>query len=389
MKYSDRVERIAGEGAAAWKIHLEAVQAKAQGEDILVMSIGDPDFATSPAIIRTAVEALEAGDTHYTGIAGRPALCAAIAGEVRRGGGPAVTADNVIVLAGAQSSLFSASLLLFSQGDEVIVPDPMYVTYEATIQVSGAKLVPVPALKDSGFRPDIAAMERAVTPRTRAIMLANPNNPTGVVMTPDELSAIADIAKRHDLWVISDEVYAALTFEHAHHMIAGLPGMAERTVTVSSLSKSQAMTGWRIGWMVGPEELILHARRLSLCMLYGLPGFVQQAALTALGEARGEMDRMRDIYRARRDRVIAGLKPAEKLKVIPSESGMFIVIDVRDTGMTSLDFAWALYRAEGVSLLDAGAFGRATAGHVRLSYTLGEDALDEGCRRICRFVAGL
>ena len=389
MQYSPRVDRIAGEGAAAWRIHVEAIGAKARGEDIVVMSIGDPDFATPAPIVETAVEALRAGDTHYTMIAGRDELRSAIARETIRCGGPEVTAENVIVLAGAQSGLFSASLCLFSQGDEVIALDPMYVTYEATVQVSGAKLVSVPALPDSGFRPDLSAIERAITPRTRAIMFANPCNPSGVVMTREELEGIADIARRHDLWVISDEVYGALTFERDHCMIAGLPGMAERCVTVSSLSKSQAMTGWRIGWMVGPKELIVHADHLSLCMLYGLPGFIQQAAVTALGEARDEMDRMRDIYRARRDRVIANLQGADKIAVIPSESGMFLLLDVRETGMSSLDFAWALYRAEGVSLLDAGAFGTSTAGHVRLSYTLGDDALDEGCKRIKRFLSGL
>ncbi len=389
MHYSPRVDRIAGEGAAAWRIHVEAVEARARGEDILVMSIGDPDFATPPAIIDTAVEALRSGDTHYTGIAGRHSLRSAIARETLRCGGPEVSAENVIVLAGAQNGLFSASLCLFSQGDEVVALDPMYVTYEATVQVSGAKLVPVPARPDSGLRPDLKAIEAAITERTRAIMFANPCNPSGVVMTPAELNGIAGIAKRHDLWVISDEVYGALTFEQDHCMIAGLPEMAERSVTVSSLSKSQAMTGWRIGWMVGPKELIVHAHHLSLSMLYGLPGFIQEAAVTALGDARGEMDSMRDIYRARRDRVIEGLRGANKITVVPSQSGMFLLLDVRETGMSSLDFAWALYRAEGVSLLDAGAFGTSTAGHVRLSYTLGDAALDEGCRRICRFLSAL
>ena len=389
MRYSPRVDRIAGEGAAAWNIHVDAMQARQRGEDVLVMSIGDPDFATPPAIVETAVDALRSGDTHYTGIAGRPELRRAIAQEIKRCGGPAMTEENVIVLAGAQNGLFAASLCLFSPGDEVIVLDPMYVTYEVTVQVSGAKLVPVPALPDSGFRPDLAAIEAAVTGRSRAIMFANPNNPSGVVMTEAELTAIAEIAKRHDLWVISDEVYASLTFEREHCMIAGLPGMAERTVTVASLSKSQAMTGWRTGWLAGPKELVDHAEHLSLCMLYGLPGFIQQAAVMALGEARGEMARMRDIYLARRNRVIEGLKGANKIAVVPSESGMFLLLDVRESGMTSLDFAWALYREERVSLLDAGAFGRATAGHVRLSYTLGDEDLDEGCRRICGFVSRL
>ena len=389
MHYAARVDRISGEGAAAWRIHSEAQAALRQGEDVIVMSVGDPDFATPAPIVRQAVRALQAGDTHYTGIEGRSALRRAIAAEALRRGGPPASEHTVIVLAGAQNALFTASLCLFSPGDEVVVLDPMYVTYEATIGVSGAHLVRVPSSGDGGFRPDTEAIEAAITPRTRAILFSTPANPSGVVMSREELARIAEIAKRHDLWVIADEVYAALTFEAEHCMIAGLPGMAERTVTVGSLSKSQAMAGWRIGWMLAPEPLIGHARNLSLCMLYGLPGFIQEAATVALTEARDEMDRMRDIYRRRRDLALAELKPAADLTALSPQAGMFLLIDVRRTGLSALDFAWSLYRAEGVSLLDGAAFGPSTAGFVRLSFAIGDDELREGCRRICRFAERL
>jgi aspartate/methionine/tyrosine aminotransferase len=388
MRYAKLVDGISGEGAAAWEIHSAAMQAKRGGADIIVMSIGDPDFATPAPIVDTAVRALRAGDTHYTDIPGRPALRAAIARDHRMCGGPAVGPENVIVLAGAQSALFSASLLLLNPGDEVIVLDPMYVTYEATVRVSGASLVRIPPRPESGFRPDLWAIERAVTERTRAILFANPNNPSGVVLREAELAGIAEIARRHDLWVISDEVYAQLTFDAPHVGIASLPGMRERTVTVSSLSKSQAMTGWRVGWMIGPEALIRHADNLSLCMLYGLPGFVQEAAVTALTEARGEMERMREIYRRRRDLVHAALAGVPGLVAMRPEAGMFLMVDVRGAGMTASEFSWGLFEAEGVSLLDATAFGASAAGFVRLSYTLGEDELTEGCARIRRFVEG-
>jgi aspartate/methionine/tyrosine aminotransferase len=389
MRFSSRVDRLAGEGAAAWQIHSAAVAAKRSGADVIVLSIGDPDLSTPDAIVDTAVRALRGGDTHYTDIPGRPALRAAIARDhVERGGAP-VGPDNVIVLAGAQNALFSAGLCLFEPGDEVLAVEPIYVTYEAAVRASGADIVPVRAKAESGFRPDPEAIARAVTERTRGILFATPNNPSGVVMSEAELAAIAEMARRHDLWVISDEVYAALTFDAPHRSIAALPGMAERTVTIGSLSKSQAMTGWRCGWLIGPETLARHAENLSLCMLYGLPGFIQEGALEALTASRGEMDRMRDAYRRRRDLVFDALAQVPELKVARPEAGMFLLVDVRGTGLTSTDFAWALFRQVGVSVLDATAFGRSAAGFVRISYSLSEDALIEGCARIRRFVAGL
>lgn len=389
MRFSPRVERISGKGAAAWAIHSEAIAAQRAGADIIVLSIGDPDFATPAPIIDTAVAAMRAGDTHYSDIQGRLALRQAIARDHHESGGAEVGPENVIVLAGAQNALFSASLCLFEPGDEVIVLDPMYVTYEATIRVSGASLVPVAPVPESGFRPDPRAIERAVTLNTRAILFANPSNPSGVAMTRDELEAIAAIARRHDLWVISDEVYASLTFDAPHISIAALPGMAERTVTVGSLSKSQAMTGWRCGWIVGPEPLIVHADRLSLCMLYGLPGFIQEAAVTALTTARGEMLAMRDIYRRRRDLVHQALAGVPGLSALKPQAGMFLMVDVRNTGLTASEFAWGLLREQGVSVLDASAFGTSAAGFVRVSYSLSDVELIEGCARIERFVAEL
>jgi polar amino acid transport system ATP-binding protein/arginine:pyruvate transaminase len=389
MRFSERVDRISGQGAAAWKIHSAAVADKRAGRDVIVLSIGDPDFATPEPIADVAIAALRQGDTHYTDIPGRPALRAAIARDHVARGGAAVSGDNVIVLAGAQNALFAASLCLFEPGDEVLVLDPTYVTYEATIRVSGADMIPVSPIPESGFRVDLSALENAVGPRTRAIMFANPNNPSGVVYSRSELAGIAEIARKHDLWVIADEVYASLTFDAPHVSIAALPDMAERTVTVGSLSKAQAMTGWRCGWIIGPEALVRHAENLSLCMLYGLPGFIQEGAIEALTNARAEMDAMREVYRRRRDVLHAALADLPELAVLKPEAGMFLMADVRGAGLSAADFSWGLYRAEGVSVLDATAFGASAAGFVRISYTLGETELMEGAERIRRYVEGL
>ncbi|SFC17101.1 polar amino acid transport system ATP-binding protein/arginine:pyruvate transaminase [Pseudomonas citronellolis] len=389
MRYSSLVDRMVGPGAAAWDIHYAAVAAQRAGEDAIVLSVGDPDFATPAFITDAAVASLQAGDTHYSDVAGRPELRQAIADLYRRRFDLQVGADNVIVLAGAQNALFAAALCLLEAGDEVIVFDPVYVTYEATLKATGAKLVAVPTPADNGFRLDAAALEAAITPRTKAIFFANPNNPTGVVMRPDELRAVAAVAERHDLWVVVDEVYEALTFEQPHQSFAALPGMAARTLSLGSLSKSHAMTGWRAGWIVAEPKLVEHIENLALNMLYGLPGFVQEAALAAVRRHDEVAAGMREVYRRRRDLVLRQLARSPRLKVLSPEAGMFVMVDVRGTGLSSLDFAWQLFRARGVSVLDAAAFGPQADGFVRLSFTLADETLAEACERILAFVESL
>ncbi len=389
MRFSPFVERIAGQGVAAWDIHHAAFHAASQGEDIIILSVGDPDFATPSFITDAAIGALREGDTHYTEIPGRPALREAIAARYSQTLARPLTAENVISVAGAQNALFVTSLCLLQAGDEVLVLDPMYVTYEATLKASGATLVRVRCSPESGFRLDPQALAAAITPRTRAIFFSNPNNPTGVVLSRDELQAIADLAIAHDLWVVVDEVYESLVFDGEYHSLAALPGMAERCVVIGSLSKSHAMTGWRIGWIIANPQMVAHTETLVLSMLYGLPGFVMEAATAAVLAHDEVTAGMRELYRRRRDLVVAGLAACPGITVQAPQAGMFVLVDVRGTGLSSLDFAWRLFREAGVSVLDAAAFGEPAQGFVRLSFTLGEERLAEACQRIAQFVAKL
>lgn len=385
MKFSSLVHRIGGGGVDAWKIHSEARAAAERGEDVIVLSVGDPEFATAASVIEVAILALRAGDTHYTATAGRLELRTRIAQLHVRQSGQAITADNVAVVNGTQNGLFCAAQCLCEAGDEVLVPEPMYLTYEATVRATGARLVGVPVLEGSDFRVNLAAMARLVTPRTRAIFFATPCNPTGVVMRQDELQGIADIARRHDLWVVADEVYASLCFESPHTSIANLPGMAQRTVTVNSLSKSHAMAGWRCGWVVASAELAAHIGNLVLCMLYGAPGFVQQAACAALDQYDELTTATRAAYRLRRDLCYRLLKDVPGLRCLLPQAGMFMLVDVRGTGLSANAFAWGLLREAGVSVLDGQAFGPSTAGFVRLGFVVPEDRLQEACDRIARY----
>lgn len=387
MRYSSRVERIGGSSVSAWDVHMAAREAAFHGEDVILLSVGDPDFPTPTPIVEAAVTALRAGDTHYTNIHGRYELRQAIAERHSRLSGQEVTAENAIVLGGAQNGLFSVAQCLFEDGDEVVTLDPMYLTYHACVGASGATLVPVQLPAEKGMRLDAQALAAAITPRTRAFYFANPNNPTGVVMAREECEVIANLAKAHDLWVVADEVYAELTFEAHHVSVASLPGMAERSVTIGSLSKSHAMTGWRLGWAIAPKPLIQHMHNLSLCMLYGLPGFVMQGALKAIADSDTITAKLRAIYRRRRDLVFDKLSKVPGLRCAKPQAAMFMLVDVRGTGLSAYDFSWGLFREQGVSVLDASAFGKSAEGHVRLSFTLSEEQLTEACRRIARFAA--
>jgi arginine:pyruvate transaminase len=383
MQFSNLVNRIAGEGADAWEIHYAARAAQDRGEDVIILSVGDPDLDTPQPVLERAIEALRGGDTHYTPVPGRDQLREAIARAHRERTGQAVEAANVIFLAGAQNALFIASLCLAGPGDEVIAFEPLYPTYSATIEVSGARMVRVPAPAATGFRVDLAALESAITPRTRAIFFATPNNPSGAVIGADDLAAIGELARRHALWVVADEVYAGLAPGGRVPSLAAV--LPEQVITVSSLSKTHAMPGWRAGWLVGPQRLVAHAEALALCMLYGLPGFIQEAAMTAVEVAAAAESRMREFCASRRDVVLAGLAGISGLRCHAPDAGMFMLIEVSGTGLSGYDFMCELYRSEKVSVLDGGAFGKGTAAFVRLCYATEEATLREACVRIRRF----
>jgi octopine/nopaline transport system ATP-binding protein len=381
MKFSPLVERISGDGADAWLTHYEAGAARDRGEDVIILSVGDPDLDTPPAVVDKAIERLRAGDTHYCPASGRRSLREAIAASHAKRTGQTTQAENVVFLSGAQNALFVVSLCIAGPGDEIISFDPMYPTYPATLQASGARMVRAPT--NGSFRPDLTALASLITGHTRAIVWATPNNPSGVILNESELAAIGKLAEDHDLWVISDEVYAGLA--PGGHIPGLAARMPERVITLGSLSKSHAMTGWRAGWLVGPRQLAIHAESLVMCMLFGAPGFIQEAAITALSIAPEAERRIRDYCELRRARMVAGLAGIPRIRVVVPEAGMFMLVDVRQTGLSGYEFMRALYESQRVSVLDGAAFGRETAGFVRVCFATDEVSLDSGCERIRRF----
>ncbi len=382
-------ERLAGDGSDGWGTLFEAWQARNRGEDVIILAIGDPDFGTPEPIVDAAVDALRAGDTHYAEIVGRPKLRELVAARFSAQTGRAWGPEHVMPFAGTQNALFAASLCLLEAGDEVIAFDPMYLTYDATLRAGGADLTRLALDADDGFRIDADLLAGAINPATQAVVLNTPNNPTGAVASVEELEGVAELARRHDLWVIADEVYSELVFEGTHTSMAALDGMAERTVTVSSLSKSHAMTGWRIGWAVAPPRLIGHFNDLGMAMAYGLPGFIQAAAAEALATQDTAVDEMRAIYRRRRDLAAEALAGIDGIDVLVPQAGMYLMVDVRSLPASDDGFAWDLFRSTGVSVVDAGGFGPASDGWLRLSFTESDENLVEGCRRLRDYIASL
>lgn len=389
QRFSPLVDRLAGRGSSAWRIHFEAALRRDKGEDVILLTVGDPDQKPPEAMVEALVTSLREGRTGYAAIVGPMKLREAIAARVTKRTGTPTTAENVVIVPGAQAGLFCALQLLCGPGDEVIVAEPMYATYEAVVGVSGATLVNVPLKPENKFHPDLKALAAAITPRTRVLWINSPHNPTGAVLDHAEIEAVAELCRKHDLWLLSDEVYEDLAYARPHVSPRSLPDMAGRTVVISSLSKSHAVPGFRTGWILCPPEMTPHLFNLILCMTYGGPPFIHDGALPALTQELPEAATLRADYQ-RRAALLGGiLQQAKNCRVVMPEGGMFLLLDVRQTGMSATDFARRLLEAQNVALLPADGFGPSLAGHLRVSLTQADARLKEAGERVVRYTASL
>ena len=389
MRFSPRVDNFSGPGSGAWSIQQEAALLRDSGHDVIFLTIGDPDQPTPAPVIKATIDALRRGRTGYAPTIGYPQLRAAIAKRFADRTRQPCAAENVVATPGAQGGLYCALQCIAGPGDEVIVPEPLYATYEGVVAASGAEIVTVPLSAERGFHPDLDSIAGAVTPRTRVIWINSPHNPTGAVFTHEEIAGIAEICRRRDLWLVSDEVYEDLAFTRPHVSPWSLPRMAERTIVVSSLSKSHAMPGFRLGWIIGPPALSRHLFALLLSMTYGSPPFIQEGALAALGGELPEVAALCQDYR-RRARLMTGiLAGAPNCRPLPPEGGMFVLLDIRGAGISARLFAAGLLESEDVAVLPCDAFGPSAAGHLRISLTEPDARLAEAGRRIVRYARTL
>lgn len=382
------VKRISGEAADAWKLHAKASKVAKYDPEVILLSVGDPDLDTPQPIVDSLIQSVLAGRTHYASGLGEPDLREAVARHYQAQGFSQVAAKNVVIVPGTQNGLFAAAMCLLAAGDEIIIPEPMYVTYPGFVGATGATVVSVSLKGDDGFSLHPEAIAAAITPNTRAILLNSPNNPTGAVIPKETLEAVARLCQQHDLWLLSDEVYLDLYYSQVPTSALALDDMFERTVVVSSLSKSHAMTGWRLGWIIAPDALVAHLANLLSSMMYGASMFIQDAAVTAF-EVPDLVKSMREIYRSRREVMLSRCKTMPGLSCLEPEGGMFVLLDVRRTGLSAAMFAERFFEAEKVSLLSADAFGPSAKGFLRLSLCVNEAKLHEVCDRLERFLRGL
>ncbi|MEQ9258537.1 MAG: aminotransferase class I/II-fold pyridoxal phosphate-dependent enzyme, partial [Roseovarius sp.] len=358
MGLSRRITGLTGGGSDGWDVYYRAKEMKARGLPVVQLTIGEHDIGTDRQIIDAMHGAMVAGHTGYSMFNGNANLREIIAARVTEHTGLATTPDNVLVVPGGQAGLFAAHHAACDEGDRALFIDPYYATYPGTIRGVGAVPVAVAARPERGFQPDAAEIA-AQAEGAKSLLINTPNNPTGVAYTRETLEGIAGVAQAHDLWVISDEVYDTQVWEGAHLSPRTLPGMAERTLVVGSLSKSHAMTGSRIGWVVGPEEAIAHMANLSTHTTYGVAGFVQEAAVFALGLGPEFEAEVAAPFRRRRDIVMDMLEGQNTIRPIPPDGTMFVMLDIRATGLSGEAFAERLLDDYHVAVMPGESFGQA------------------------------
>jgi arginine:pyruvate transaminase len=385
---STRIASLTGAGGDGWEIFYRARAMKAAGEAVLELTIGEHDVRTAPNILDEMHRAARAGHTGYAAVPGIAALRAAVARRLSAQHGVTYGPENVLITPGGQAGLFAAHHATCDEGDRALLIDPYYATYPGTIRAVGAIPVPVPAKPEDGFQPDLAALAEAAV-GARALLINSPNNPTGAVYSEASLAGIARIAQEAGLWVISDEVYDTQVWSGRHVPIASLPGMADRVLTVGSLSKSHAMTGSRLGWVAGPVEVVQHLITLATHTTYGVPGYIQEAGLFALSQGPEAEAAVAAPFRRRRQMLLDRIAGLEGLRAVPPEGAMYVMLDVRATGLSGHDFAARLLEEARVAVMPGESFGRAAAGHVRVALTLPDPEFIEAVDRLAAMGARL
>jgi arginine:pyruvate transaminase len=390
MRYASVTDRLSGLGGAKWEIHARARALKAAGADIIELTIGEPDVPTPEAFLAAAAGAMTAGRTGYSNGRGEPALVAALAARYSARRGRAIAKDQVMCLPGTQTTLYAILRTLVEAGDEVLLGDPMYATYEGLIAQTGAKMVPVPLRPEHGFRMQVADAAARITPRTRVLFLNTPHNPTGAVLRAEDIRALGDLARAHDLWILSDEVYEEMVFP-------GVPfaspldfaDLGDRVVVASSISKSHAAPGFRSGWCIGPAEFCKRLLPLSETMLFGSQPFIADMTALAVSEQSPVAKGMADRFCRRAGLIAQALDGVAGIRVHRPEAGMFALVDIRATGLSGVAFATSLLEREQVAVMPGESFGAGLQGWLRLSLTQPDARIIEATGRIAAHAASL
>jgi aspartate aminotransferase len=379
-RLSDAAYRI--EGQPMFKVVDRVHKMELSGEHIIHFEIGDPDFKTPQHIIEACYESMKNGETHYTSSMGLYdlRLAASEVTEKSRGFLPSV---NQVLITPTNFIIYLAVRCIANPGEEIIVPDPGFPTYYSVIKFCGAKAVGVPLLEKNKFRMNPADIRKAITPKTKLIIINSPNNPTGSVMTPEEIDEVYDIAEGLGIYVLSDEIYSRLNYgETRFHSPSSRDFCKNTTIIANGLSKAFAMTGWRLGVVIGPEDVIEKMGLLVQTCISCLPPFIQRGGIAAIKGDQSEVNRMVETYRQRREAIVNGLNDIPGIKCLKNEGAFYVFPNITGTGMTSEEFADFILKEARVALLPGTNFGKHGEGYVRLSYATSIDNIKEGLRRI-------
>jgi arginine:pyruvate transaminase len=382
MRYASITDRLANLGSGRWAVHSEARRLKAAGADIIELTIGEPDVSPDKALLDEAVRSMYAGRTRYSNGRGEPSVLKSLVEKYSKRRTD-VTAGNFLCFPGTQTALYAVMAGLVEAGDGVLVGDPLYATYEGVISSTGAHPVYVPLKPENRFHMQAEDLERAVTPECRVVMLNTPHNPTGAVLNWTDIEAIGAVCRKHDLWIVCDEVYEQLVFDTTEFASPfDMPELAERTIVVSSISKSHAAPGFRSGWAAGPTEFCERLLPVSETMLFGVQPFIADMTALALSRDFEMAPTMRANYSRRAQIAEQALAGHNLVKPMLPEGGMFILLDVTATGLTGEQFAWELLKQEDVAVMPGASFGAQAAGFLRISLTVPDDVLVTAMNRI-------
>ena len=366
MRFAERMDRLGTE--TAFEVLARARALEATGRKVVHLEIGEPDFDTPAFIRKAAAAALEEGWTHYGPSAGLPEFRQTIAEIWSRERRITCDADHVVVTPGAKPIMFFVMLALLEEGDEVLYPNPGFPIYESVANFINARPVPLHLKESNEFDLDLNELERKITPRTRLLVLNSPHNPTGAVLKPETVEGIAELARKHSFWILSDEIYARIQYEGKHLSIASLPGMAERTIILDGFSKTYSMTGWRLGFGIMPKPLAVHVTRLMTNSNSCTASFIQRAGQVAITGPQGEVHAMVSEFKVRRDTIVRGLNQIPGVRCFTPKGAFYAFPNITGTGMTSKALATALLEEAGVAGLSGTSFGAHGEGYLRFSY---------------------
>lgn len=368
----------------------KATQMQKNGEDVIHMEIGRPDFDTPEVIKQAANRALANGNVFYTSNYGTPELRQAIADKLKRDNGIDYKAEEILVTIGVGEGTYAAVAAFTEPGDEILVPDPVWLNYIHVPHFFGAVPVSYKLREENDYQIDLNEIEGLITPKTRMLVINTPGNPTGVVQSRETLEKLADIAKKHDLIVVSDEIYEKLVYDGARHVsIAALPGMKERTITLNGFSKCYSMTGWRLGYAAAPLEFIKAMVRVHAYINTCAPSFVQEAGITALEKAEPDVQEMVKEYQRRRDYAVSAINAIDGLSCKTPGGAFYIFVNIKSLGRTSAEMADYLLDHAKIAAVPGSAFGPQGEGYIRLSYACSYERIVEAMERLKKAVADL